>query len=244
MTLTPHEDYEWFNELARRSFGMTQAALLDAKQDSSGRVHIRGPAGDGFALTPDEVTGAHRFNDLQRFLGILFNFETFYHRVAEVAKAQLGQQDPEWQKIRPEKLQMWTAKAGGTPKFVLVMRRLGVDVRAHTVEVLGVSSAAGIARFQEYWRVRNQWVHHSGRRTQRFLQSVPGLDRDRWFDETGPHRCWVLGCHRSRENWQAPAGLWEALPLEQVLGHVNDMVTFIADEAERHYATLVGKMKK
>jgi len=157
-----------------------------------------------------------------------------------VAKTQFEAHSREWQNVRPEKLAMWTPRAGNTPEFVIEMGRLNVDVDSYTVNLHGASDPADIARFHEYWRVRNQWVHSSGVLTASLRQSVPVIDGDGFFEEAGPDRCWVLGCHRSRENWQASAGAWQDHPLEQVLAHVNGVAKFIAEECEKNNACLKG----
>ncbi len=190
------------------------------------------------------MTAAHRFNDLQRFLGILQNFEWYYSAVIRLAKDNEVPNREAWYRVNPDRVGMWSC-TGKPPvaQFQAYMGRLGVEVAKKTFNIPGPSKRVDLGRLHQYWHVRNSWAHGYGIMSSKLRSKVDSLVKDDWFDEVSDDRAWVLGCLRSRDNWEQAAGPWQEYPLEQVLAHVNALARWIAKECEKENTALLGHIK-
>ena len=166
------------------------------------------------------------FVELQRFLGILLNFETTYYGLIQIAEEQINNRP-----VPRRDIGLWSCRRYGHAFPDAVDHLLGLDPRAASLNVPGVQTPAPFDSFRQYWHVRDQWMHHAGILDSDFRTKVPALDQLGWFDDVPDDRTCVIGVNSASALSLPSTGAWQALPLEQVVRHVNGMAQWLCTEA-------------
>ncbi len=239
--MTVCEKYQQFETTARASYAAAAGSLARAQQ-RGGVLAIRGPGCGTVELDEKDLVTAHLFVELQRFLGLLLNFETLYYSLIVIAARELRGET-----VCRRSIRLWS----GDYKFPDAVRKLiGIDAQTAQIEVPGIQSPAPLDHFREYWKVRNQWMHHAGILDCQLRHEVPGLVQLGWFDHVPDERAWVIGVNSAphlgvygAEHLCRECEGWKGLPLEQVLRHVKGMAEWLCDQSVYKHSQLKGHIK-